>query len=371
MHWGQVFWFFLHSSGYVYKLQYKPQTEEEKAPGVVFTPQNRDFTDEEKYYIEQFFRVWCNYVWCPKCEQPCKDYVESHAPEISTWTNTSALWDFALEFHNHVNAKTNKPTLSSKEAEDQLVTKIRRFVGPMDLTKVSWYYEDYTHTVTMMVMRFQADYENTLQQINRLSALTPSEDDKANNQNLIHMLEEENKQHIARIKVLMKSIAYLLPFQFTRVPEEGVNDTLRDIWLHKISSWDWETLTNPKICLEHLGLLYRSLYPVHVEIKEKWGMYMNREYNHLKLTNELTKLKESKPNNETSETINEAKQETKNETNSTNFTPASFLKTPDHWYIIIFVMFSIQIILVILLCRNSYRHVPSGGTETTFENPNK
>jgi len=364
MHWGQVFWYFLHSSGYVYKLQYKTPTEEEK------TPQNREFTEDEKYYIEQFFRVWCNYVWCPKCEQPCKAYVEEHAPEITSWTNTSALWDFALEFHNHVNAKTNKPTLSSKDAEDQLVTKLRRFVGPMDLTKVSWFYEDYTHTVTMMVMRFQADYENTQQQINRLSALNPSEDDYANNQNLIKMLEEEKKQHIARIKILMRSIAYMLPFQFTRVPEDGVEETLRDIWLRKITSWDWETLTNPKICLQHLGQLYQSLYPVHIEIKEKWGMYMNREFNHQKLANELTKLKESKPETTTNEpkpetTIEESKRESKN-----NDTTSSF-KTPDHWYVIIFVMFIIQIMLVVLLCRNSYRHIPTfthtRGTETTVD----
>lgn len=101
--WGHHYWFARHAAAKVYQLRSQAMTAEE--------------LDHCKAYI----KTSCAYLPCPGCARHCIHNTASNTP---TFENAEQMVSYLHQFHNAVNAITNKVVVSEEEAETQLAANL-------------------------------------------------------------------------------------------------------------------------------------------------------------------------------------------------------------------------------------------------------
>jgi hypothetical protein len=228
MIWARIYWLFLHASGYVYKLQ------------------NREFTSEEKQGIKSFLSVWCQFLHCGICINHCETYMnEAKLESIDSWVQTDDFWKFGVEFHNEVNRTTKKPELSLEDAEKELLSRVLRIYKITDMQSFAWNLEEFPHIAVLFTIAYTA-------QTKTVGAI------KAN----------EN------MKTLCDSLPYIMPFQFHKVQDK----TSREIWIEHISQWDWKRIQdNNDLIYEDWRTLFLATYSAKTDLTDRMVGYMNKE----------------------------------------------------------------------------------------------
>jgi hypothetical protein len=253
--WPGPYWLLLHASGYVYKLQ------------------AREFTDEERTSIKTFLTLWCKYLKCNMCTGHCMDYATSKQAKIDEWKTTDEFWKYGVEFHNHVNVDTKKPEISMETAEQHLLDKILRQHQVTDPKKFSWLMEEFMHMTTMCTDMFSTFRQLTLQ----------------HDASKIPELMDE-------FMTFVKSLTFVMPFQFY----ERNGKTMRELWRETIESWDWKRIQDdPALVYSYWRELYNALYHPYDDLHVRLSSYFLREM----LSNQKQQIEEA---NKTSEKMQTA-----------------------------------------------------------------
>lgn len=95
--WGPCVWYLFHT------LAYKA------VPG--------DFNLIKDDLIQYIQRI-CSNLPCPECTQHATEYMKSHSRIIAQITTKEQLHYFLVDFHNTVNIRKNKPTLTYEQANE-------------------------------------------------------------------------------------------------------------------------------------------------------------------------------------------------------------------------------------------------------------
>lgn len=287
MIWARLYWFFLHAMGYAYKSQ------------------DRELTLEEKTNLKLFFSVWCKYLHCGICINHCEDYLKTKLDVIDTWVHSREVWLFTVEFHNEVNRTTKKPELSVDNAEQELVNRILLNYKVSDMKTFPWLMEEFTHVIVLFISSFMAQTK-----MNMPSAYTD-------------------------MKLLMESLAYVMPFQFHKLNER----TLREVWTDRIATWDWTRIQEkPDMIFDLVRDLFSSLMTAQSELMNHMLVYLNKEGAALaqeRLSQQLNKKDE------------EAKALALTTTTSSSSTTAGLL---DKWHMYIVLIVHVLVILLVLAC---------------------
>lgn len=102
--WGHLFWSLNHAIGKYMHLTYPDQLPEEISQAMV-----------------TFTTKLCRFLPCPACKTHCTIYVSQIQPKFTTGTE---VWKYFIDFHNAVNTRTNKLTVTYEEADQYLQTNI-------------------------------------------------------------------------------------------------------------------------------------------------------------------------------------------------------------------------------------------------------
>lgn len=101
--WGPAFWFTLHNSALCY-----PQT-----PSVT-----------QKYRMKGFIEGILAMLPCEDCHQHAHDYLSSRLTKLDTVVSSrDNLFAFYVDFHNAVNIRKDKPTMSVQTAYNMYANK--------------------------------------------------------------------------------------------------------------------------------------------------------------------------------------------------------------------------------------------------------
>lgn len=226
MLWSRLYWLLLHASGYVYKLQ------------------NRDFTTEEKQAIKTFLGVWCKYLHCGICIGHCEEYLKTRLDAVDQWTHSSEFWAFGVEFHNEVNRTTKKPEITVEVAEQELLNKLLKIYKITDMNNFPWTMEDFTHIVVLFTVAFTSHVKTN-----------PS-------------------TAIDNMKTLCTSLAFIMPFQFSSHKEKK----LRDIWAERVAQWDWSAIqSDPTSIYDEWRSLFTAMYSAQTDLMDRMLVYLNKE----------------------------------------------------------------------------------------------
>jgi hypothetical protein len=282
MIWARLYWLFLHSAGYSYKSQ------------------NREITPEEKVAIKSFFSVWCKYLHCGICINHCEDYIKTKLDSIDSWTHTNDFWLFTVDFHNEVNRTTKKPELSLESAEQELITRILQNYKVTDMKTFPWTMQEFTHAVTLFLASFVAQTKMNIPTV------------------------------ISDMKMLMESLAYVMPFQFSSYEER----TLRQLWQDSIATWDWKAIEDkPEAIFDVVKTMFSSFSTAQTEMMNGALLYLNKEGATL-VQERLLQNKTEAPKDVPKEAPKEA--------------PKEISSFPERW--IFFLIAQIVGLLIIILC---------------------
>jgi len=92
--WGHFYWNFLHSAAYHKINQTKLSPNLQKSIG-------------------RFLKVWCVFLPCSVCKNHCKRFNQSKPPAFKDGLQ---FWEYTVDFHNDVNARTKKRIVGYPEA---------------------------------------------------------------------------------------------------------------------------------------------------------------------------------------------------------------------------------------------------------------
>lgn len=103
-YWGWLFWNYKHSAAHAYE-----QVTEELSPEVA-------------EHIFQWFSLWCRFLPCPSCVGHCGVYNKQNPPRF---TKSSEFFEYTVRFHNAVNERTKKLTLTVMQARQALEKNLK------------------------------------------------------------------------------------------------------------------------------------------------------------------------------------------------------------------------------------------------------
>ncbi len=112
--WGYLFWFFVHASAKNIQKQY------EKATSIP-----ADMVE----HMRTFLLRLCRYLPCPGCRIHCGQYVQVHHP---TFQYAAEFWNYTVQFHNAVNERNKKLSVTNEEAEASLAKSLSEFSFTFD-----------------------------------------------------------------------------------------------------------------------------------------------------------------------------------------------------------------------------------------------
>lgn len=110
--WGYLFWALLHAIAKAFAVHH-PEAIPSELSEALF----------------QFMVKLCRYLPCPGCRVHCMAYTQQRPPRFTCGLD---VWTYFVDFHNAVNARTHKTTMTYDEAEAVLVTQLAEFGWTVD-----------------------------------------------------------------------------------------------------------------------------------------------------------------------------------------------------------------------------------------------
>ena len=204
--WGYLFWSLLHAAAKAFAVYFPDEIPPELA--------------------EALFRCLtrlCKYLPCPGCRFHCLNHAQASPPRFN---NGVQFWKWTVDFHNAVNARTNKLTISYEEAETLLIKQLAEFEWTVDKIEKA-FLQDWWTAIFMTSFSFS------------LTPDTPKE-------------EEKNEYRVC----------YLVPFGFKQMSDS--KKKCRDV-MHEFCS-------DPALLvLDNRDKIFESLTNLHNSISSDFG----------------------------------------------------------------------------------------------------
>jgi hypothetical protein len=209
--WGYLVWSLLHSSGKAYAKFFK----------------DKRIPDDISEQILTFMVRLCKYLPCPGCRLHCNNHTQNVIPRFFRGED---FWTYTVDFHNAVNTRTHKLTVSYADAEVYLNEKLQTFGNSIDHIEDSFLQDWWT---AIILTTFSYSY----------------------------MPDKPTEEEKTEYKNFLKSLCYVLPFSHKILTNGRL---CRDVMLDFCDS--------PNMNVENRDNAFESITNLHNSVCDEFGI---------------------------------------------------------------------------------------------------